>query len=178
MRRWVGLLKGVNVGGNRKLPMAELKALVEALGYARVRTLLASGNVVFDAPGTVGEIEAGLEAALAAHGCSTDVLVRDSGDIASVLAGNPFPEAARDHPSHLLVTFHRDAFPDGLIEAALALNDGPERLHAIGRELYIDYPANIGDSKLDRAMARAKFPAVATARNWNTLNKLAALLAD
>lgn len=176
MKRWAALLKGVNVGGNRKLPMAELRALVEGLGYANAKTLLASGNVVFDASGPAAAIVARLEAALAEHGCKTDVLLRDLAEIDAVIAANPFGEAAIDHPSHLLVVFHRDPFPAGLIDKIPEIYTGPERLHAEGRTLYIDYPENIGESKLDRALAKLKFPAVATARNWNTVGKLRAML--
>ncbi|MET0308846.1 MAG: DUF1697 domain-containing protein [Sphingomonas sp.] len=176
MKRWAGLLKGVNVGG-RKLPMAELKALVEGLGFGEVRTLLASGNVVFAAEGEAAAIERKLEAALAAHGLKTDVLVRDLGELAAILAANPYPDAAAAHPNHLLVHFHREPVPDAPFAALPGLYSGPERLHAIGRELYIDYPEDVGHSKLPQAMAKAKFPKLATARNWNTVNKLAAMLA-
>jgi uncharacterized protein (DUF1697 family) len=176
VKRWAALLKGVNVGGNRKLPMVELRSLVEGLGYGNVKTLLASGNVVFDAPGTAAAIVAKLEAALDEHGCKTNAMLRDLGEIDAVIAANPFPEAAADHPSHLLVVFHRDPFPAGLIERVAEIYTGPERLHVDGRELFIDYPENIGDSKLDRALAKLKFPAIATGRNWNTVNKLRAML--
>ncbi len=177
MKRWAALLKGVNVGGNRKLPMAGLRTLVEGLGYGNAKTLLASGNVVFDAPGGGAAIVAKLEAALAEHGCKTEVLLRDLAEIDAVIAANPFPEAAADHPSHVLVVFHRDPFPAGLIDKLPEIYTGPERLHAVGRELFIDYPENIGESKLDRALAKLKFPAIATARNWNTVGKLRAMLA-
>ncbi|AQR74701.1 DUF1697 domain-containing protein [Sphingomonas sp. LM7] len=177
MKRWAALLKGVNVGGNRKLPMAELRVLVEALGYINTKTLLASGNIVFDAPDTAAEIVAKLESALAGHGCKTEVILRDLNEIDAAIAANPYPDAAADHPSHLLVVFHRDPFPTGLIDKVAEIHTGPEQLHAEGRELFIDYPENIGESKLDRALAKLKFPALATARNWNTVGKLRAMLA-
>lgn len=176
MTRRVALLKGVNVGGNRKLPMADLKNLVEDLGFGDVKTLLASGNVVFDAPGAAADLEAKLEAALEKHGLKTDILIRDHADLAGIVADNPFADAATDHPSHLMVHFHRDPFPAGLIERIPELYDGPERLHAIGRTLYVDFPRDIGHSKLPQAMAKAKFPKLNTARNWNTVTKLLAML--
>jgi uncharacterized protein (DUF1697 family) len=100
--RWAALLKGVNVGGNRKLPMVELKALVEALGYTDVRTLLASGNVVFDCAEDGEAIEKRLEQALGTLGLDTDVVVRNFVDIERVISADPFPDAAIDHPSHYL----------------------------------------------------------------------------
>lgn len=177
MKRWAGLLRAVNVGG-RKLPMAELKALAEGLGYGEVRTLLASGNLVFSAMGEAAAIETALEGALEEHGLKTDVLVRDLAELTAILAANPFPEAAASHPNHLLVHFHRDPVPGEPLARLPDVHAGPERLHAIGRELYIDYPDDVGHSKLPQSMAKAKFPKLATARNWNTVNKLAAMLAD
>ncbi|MES2986578.1 MAG: DUF1697 domain-containing protein [Pseudomonadota bacterium] len=176
MKRWAALLRGVNLGG-RKLLSTDLKAITESLGYTRVETLLASGNVVFDSKDAGPRIEARLEAAFEATGLKTDVMVRDLSEMQAVIAANPYPEAALDHPSHMLVTFHRDPFPT---EALGRLEPGPELLHAIGRELYTDFRSQQGmrDSKLLQAMSKAKFPKIATARNWNTVNKLAAMLAN
>lgn len=179
MIRRAALLRGVNLGG-RKLIMTELKALCEALGFQRVQTLLASGNVVFDSDGTGAEVAAMLESALETHGLKTDIMVRDSAEMQAVIAANPYPEAALDHPSHLLVTFHRDPFPADALDRHAAIHTGPELLTAIDRELFSDYRSQTGmrDSKLLQTTARAKFPKVATARNWNTVQKLAAMLAD
>lgn len=177
MMRWTALLKGINIGG-KKIPMTELKALIEGLGFTDVKTLLASGNVVFTCGETEGAaLEKTLEGVLAAWGLKTEVVVRNLKELEAVIAANPFPDAARAHPNHLLVSFHRDPVPDGLIEKIPEIYDGPERLKAIGRELYIDYPDDVGHSKLGPAMAKLKFPKLATMRNWNTVGKLAALLA-
>jgi len=177
VKRWAALLKGVNVGGNRKLPMAELKGFIEGLGFTDVKTLLASGNVVFTAEeADAATLEAKLETAAESIGLTTDFLLRDAAELDAIIAANPFPDAAKDHPNHLLVVFHREPFPDGLIDRIPEYDDGPERLHAIGRTLYIDYPHDIGHSTLHKAMAKLKFPRLATARNWNTVGKLRALL--
>lgn len=174
--RWAALLKGVNLNG-RKLPMADLKALVEALGYREVATLLASGNVVFACDETDGaKVEATLEAALDAYGLKTDVVVRSTTDLQAILAANPFPEAALARPNHVVVLFHRESVPAGLLDALPEIYQGRETLIARGRELYVDYIDGIGASKLPQAMAKLKFPRIATARNWNTVVKLAALL--
>jgi len=174
--RWAALLKGINIGG-KKIPMVELKALIEGLGHRDVKTLLASGNVVFSCDETAGPaLEQALETALAGWGLKTDVMVRNLAELKAVIAANPFPEAARDHPNHLLVAFHRDPVPDGLIERIPEIYDGPERLKAVGRELYVDFPIDVGNSKLLPAMAKLKFPKIATMRNWNTVGKLADLL--
>jgi uncharacterized protein (DUF1697 family) len=174
--RWAALLKGINIGG-KKIPMTELKALVEKLGHTDVKTLLASGNVVFTATETDGaKLETALEEALAAWGLKTEVVVRNLKELEAVIAANPFSDAAKAHPNHLLVSFHRDPVPDGLIEKIPAIYDGPELLKAIGRELFIDFPVDVGHSKLLPAMAKVKFPKLATMRNWNTVQKLRDLL--
>src|SRR5581483_7612527 len=113
LMRWAALLRGVNVGGNRKLPMADLKGLVEALGFERVETLLASGNVVFDAAGTDGaELQTLLERkARERLGLETDFLLRDAKELKAAIDGNPFAEAAGRRPGQLLVVFARKAFP-------------------------------------------------------------------
>ncbi|MEN3748561.1 DUF1697 domain-containing protein [Sphingomonas sp. HF-S3] len=177
MRRWAALLRGVNLNG-RKLPSADLKAIVESLGYGDVRTLLASGNVLFATDEPEDVIVARLEAAFAAYGLTTDVLLRDRAGIQAAIDANPFVEEAADHPSHLLVVFHREPFPPSALERIPDHHRGPERLQAIGRELYIDFLGSetMRESKLDQAMRKARFPAIATARNWNTVGKLLALL--
>ncbi len=175
--RWVALLKGVNLGGNRKLPMADLRRFLADLGFHDVITLLASGNAVFnaeddDAPRLEGQLE---RAARSALNIDTAWLLRSHADLVATVATNPFCDAAKVHPNHLLVHFHREPFPVGLLDALD--HDGPERLAAQGRELFVDYPADIGHSKLPQAMARAKFPRIVTARNWNTVLKLTDLAA-
>lgn len=176
--RWAALLKGVNLNG-RKLPMADLKALIEALGYHAVTTLLASGNVVFACDETEGaKVESAIEAALDAYGLKTDVVVRSATDLRAILAADPFPEAALARPNHVVVLFHRDSVPADLLDALPQIYQGLETLIAQGRELYVDYVDGIGASKLPQAIAKLKFPKLATARNWNTVVKLAALLED
>lgn len=174
--RWSALLRGVNVGGARKLPMAELRALLKAQGCREVRTLLASGNAVFEGEGMAREWEAKLAAAAkAALGLDIDWLLRSGAELAAIVAANPFADAAAARPSALAVVFHREPFPTALLDALA--HDGPERLAARGRELFIDHPAGIGRSTLTPAMAKARFPKGATARNWNTVLKLAAMTA-
>lgn len=170
--RWAVLLKGLNIGGKR-LPIPELKAFLEWLGHRDVATLLASGNAVIDADETDGAaLERALEQAAGERlALRTDWLVRSHAELAATIASNPFAEAALKRPSHLLVTFHREPFPPHCL---IALDHhGPERLHVEGREFYIDFPDGIGTSKLIPAMTRARFPKVATGRNWNTVLKLA-----
>ena len=176
-KRWVALLRGVNLGG-RKLLMADLTTICTDLGYRDPTTLLASGNVVLTTEDGAAEVEAALEVALAQFGLVTDVLVRGSAELERVITANPFSDAVENHPSHVTVTFHRDPFPSQALDRLRAVHDGPERLNAVGRELFVDFGGREGmrESKLVTTMRKAKFPTVATARNWNTVVKLAAML--
>lgn len=177
MRRVAALLKGVNVGGNRKLPMAHLAAFLRDLGFVAPRTLLASGNAVFASDMAAADLEPLLEReAKARLGLDTAFLVRDARDLDALIAAAPFADAIAARPSHVTVTFLRVPLDPALLVALATAHDGPERWTTVGRELVIDYPAGIGTSTLDAAMRRARFPTIATARNWNTVLKLRALL--
>jgi uncharacterized protein (DUF1697 family) len=175
---FIALLRGVNVGGNRKVAMADLRAMLAALGFEDPRSLLQSGNLIFRALGDAHAIEAELEREMRSRlGLATDVIVRSAADWASVIAGNPFPaDAARD-PAHLLVMSLKGE-PDAAAFASLQVAiSGRERAAARSRELYIVYPERIGRSKLTGALIERKLGLRGTARNWNTALKLAELAA-
>lgn len=178
--KWAAMLRGINLG-KRTLVKADLIAAVEAAGFTAGRTLLASGNVVFEAGDRPADAiaQALHEAVERGTGIHSEVFVRNRAEMAAVIAANPFPEVGRERPSQLLVLFHDNDVPADPVAAIVVAHDGPERLQAVGRELFIDYPEGMGRSTLDRTMARLK-PALArgTGRNWNTVVKLAAMLED
>ncbi|MFL9840256.1 DUF1697 domain-containing protein [Sphingomonas sp. ST-64] len=171
--RWAAMLRGINLG-KRQLKSAELRSVVEGLGFDDVKTLLASGNVVFTAPGATAEgLEAQLHDALArATGLKSEVFVRTPQEMDSVVAANPFPDAARERPSFLVVTFHRKPVDAEAVDALIARYDGPERARAIDRELYIDFPEGQARSMLHAPLVKATGDAVTTGRNWNTVLKI------
>src|SRR5688500_15353704 len=103
MGSFVALLRAVNVGGTGKLPMSDLKALCEKLGFGAIRTFIASGNVVFTSRKSEAAIKAALEKQLAIYaGKPVGVLVRSAAEMAQVLSDNPFPKAA---PNRVMVLF-------------------------------------------------------------------------
>ena len=106
-------------------------------------------------------------------GLDTGWLLRSHAELAAIVKANPFPDAAEVHPNHLLVHFHREPFPKDLLDGFA--HDGPERLAAQGRELFVDYHDDVGHTKLPQSMNKAKFPKLATARNWNSVLKLVEL---
>jgi uncharacterized protein (DUF1697 family) len=169
MTRYVALLRAVNVGGTGKLPMSELKTLAEAAGFANVRTYIASGNLLFTSRLGETAVKKKLEQALHDYaGKSVGVLIRNADEMAQVLADNPFPEA----PGNRVVAIFLDAPP-----AASALDDArhrqQERLACGKREIYVHYGEGMADSRLLIPAAKA-----GTARNINTIARLAALAAE
>lgn len=177
MVTWIALLAAVNVGG-RKIVMADLKALAGELGFENPRTLLASGNLVFSAPGVAEAVEARLEAALADRfGFKCPVMLRSAAEWDAVIAANPFPDAARDGPGHLVVTAFKAPVPAEAIERLRAVIAGPETVEGRGRELYFVFPDGIGKSTLTPALIDRALKVRGTGRNWNTTLKLAALAA-
>lgn len=169
MTGFVALLRAVNVGGTGKLPMTDLKALCEAAGLERVRTWIASGNVVFHTDRAEAEVKAAIEAGLFAYaGKPVGVMVRSAGEIAAVRDANPFAERA---PNRTVAIFLDAPPPPDALERATGLNGEEMRLGR--REIYVHYGDGMADSKL-------KIPAAAagTARNMNTIAKLAEMAGE
>lgn len=175
--KWAAMLRGINLG-KRQLKSAELKAVVEGMGFAEVKTILASGNVVFEAGGAKPEaLERDLHAALEkATGLKSEIFVRNRAELAALVANNPFPDEVRDRPSFVLVSFHREPVDKAAIERVAGAYDGPERMVVQGRELITDFPEGQGRSNLPAAMQKAKLAQHNTGRNWNTVLKLLAAL--
>lgn len=157
----VAFIRGINVGGNKLLPMAQLKAACESAGLTDVRTFLQSGNVIFNT--TRKDPAALIEKAL---DMDVKVIVRTLDELQKVIARNPFKDEAADDPGHLIVVF-LEREPTAKLEWP-----GPEVIKPSGRELFIYYPDGQGRSKLTNALIEKKLGMRGTARNWNTVTKL------
>jgi len=170
----IALLRGVNVGGRKAVSMAALRGFAAEIGLSDPRTLLQSGNLVFQSDAAPAELEARLEAEAERRlGLTTRFMVRTAAAWDAILAANPFGEAAERDPSHLVVMALKGA-PDGAaVEALSAAIPGRETLAAHARELYIVYPDGMGGSKLTGALIERRLGLQGTARNWNTARKLA-----
>ena len=173
---YIGLLRGINVGGNNMVAMADLRALVTKLGFSDVTTLLQSGNVVFrGSPKATAALERQLEAALEKRlGLSVEFHVRTADEWAGVIEANPFRAEAKADPGHVLVSCFKAPLDKANVKALQAAITGPEILHANGRHLYMVFPDGMGNSKAAR-IVDAKLGARGTGRNWNTVLKLGAL---
>ena len=170
----IALLRAVNVGG-RKVVMAELRALLAELGLDEPRTLLASGNAIFESSEKPAALEARLEQAIEARfGLRSDVMVRTPAECAAALAAGPFQREAKAAPARTYVMFLKTAPSAEAVEALLAaVEPMPERVTVSGREAYLHYPGGAGTSKLTNALIERKLGVRGTARNWNTVGKLA-----
>ena len=169
MTSFIALLRAVNVGGTGKLPMTELKAMCESAGFRRVRTYIASGNVIFESKLDEAAVRKALEKRLLAYaGKPVTVMVRTAAEMAEVLAKNPFPNT----PGNRTMAIFLDAAPPR--DALEGISGRVDEEVGLGRrEIYVVYGANMARSKL-------KIPAAknGTARNMNTVAKLAALAAE
>ncbi|MEW1824574.1 DUF1697 domain-containing protein [Streptomyces sp. NPDC088196] len=175
---YAALLRGINVGGNKKLPMAELRTLLEGLGHDGVRTYLQSGQAVF-ASGHGDEESLAAELAEAIEkrfGFTVDVIVRDHAYLTAIADNCPFP-AAELEGKQLHVTYYsapvaEDRFAD--IDQVAYL---PEEFRLGDRALYLYAPDGLGRSKLAAELSRPRLNKglIATSRNWNTVLKLVEL---
>lgn len=157
----VALLRGINVGGHRRVKMADLRERLESAGYADVRTHLQSGNVVLRTERDAERVAADVRAAT---GVDADVLVRTAAQIAAVVAGNPFPEVTDGAKLHVAFLDGEPALPDG--------DFAPEAFVLAGSELYLSLPGGMRDSPLMKALTERRMGVTATVRNWNTVTAL------
>jgi uncharacterized protein (DUF1697 family) len=164
MPKYIALLRGINLGGNNKVPMSELKSMCDTSGFQNARTYINSGNVVFDSKLSEFRVKTSLEKCIAAFaGKPIVVVVRTGPEMAAVLAANPFKKA---HPGLNLVIFLDAPPPKDTLKHITGKKSEEVALGA--REIYVHYKEGVGTSKL-------KIPAAAqgTARNMNTVAKLA-----
>jgi uncharacterized protein (DUF1697 family) len=169
MTAYVALLRAVNVGGTGKLPMTELKAMCEDAGFTKVKTYIASGNVVFESKASETKVKAELEKRLAKYaGKPVGVAVRTGGELDAILKANPF---AKKKPNFTTAIFLDKKPPSAALKEATGVKD--ETFRAGKREIYVHYPTGMGKSKL-------KIPAAknGTARNMNTVAALAKIVSE
>ena len=177
MATYIGLLRAVNLPGHNKVGMADLREFLMRLGMREVETLLQSGNFVCRSDvRSAPELERLIEgAAVKQLGVTTDVLIRSDKDWRTLIEQNPFPKEAKLDPSHLLAVVLKDPPGRASVKALEQAITGREIVNVQGRCAYIVYPDGIGRSRLTAAIIEKKLATRGTARNWNTVLKLAAL---
>ncbi len=178
MKRHIALLRGINVGKAKRVAMADLRAMMEGLGHANVRTLLNSGNVVFDAPrGTPATLAKQLRAAVLAQcGVDCEVIVKSAADLAAAIAEHPLKHHANDD-ARMLVMFTQDASALAELKALEASDWAPEAFAAGEHAAWLWCAGGIIESRVAKAVGKV-LKERGTARNWATVVKLQAMVAS
>ena len=179
MKRFLILLRAINVGGTAKLPMEELRVALTAEGFHNVRTYIASGNIILDT--VLHEEDICLQVNdllnkqfnISGERC----IVRDGVALSRTIKSNPFRDAAQQRPNMLHVHF-LSSQPLPNAETNLTSYKGPERLRLDGQQLFIDYGNGVGQSALTGRFMETALGCSGTSRNWNTILKLAEMLEE
>ena len=166
------LLRGINLGPHKRVPMPELRSLLTDAGFSEVRTYVASGNVVLSSDAVPASVATEAERLIAERfGFGVDVIVRTGDELAEVVARNPLADVAVNPKRYQVSFLEREPDPS-VLERIAASRAEPERLVAIGRELYAWHPDGIGRSKLWAKLGSNGLGVRATARNWTTVTTL------
>jgi uncharacterized protein (DUF1697 family) len=177
--RYAALLRGINVGGNKKIPMAALRELMQGLGYPDVVTHLQSGNAVFSSPEQPPQTLAGGIAERIASEFAMDVkvVIRTGSELADVIKRSPLP-GGPENPSRFFVAFLAAAPSPEAVAALESLSFDPDQLWISGAEAFLWCPVGAADTKLTNNFLEKRLGVTATSRNWNTVRKLAELTSE
>jgi uncharacterized protein (DUF1697 family) len=179
MGKFVALLRGINVSGRNKVPMAELRALAEGLGLVDIKTYIQSGNLIFSADAEAAPLEAKLETAIADRfGIRIPVIVRSASQWPAYAAGNPFPDAAEAEPNRLMLMLSKAPL---IADAENRLQErarNGERVKQVEDALWVHFPSGAGTSTLSPSLIDRFVGSPVTARNWRTVVKLRDMLAE
>jgi uncharacterized protein (DUF1697 family) len=175
MKTYIAFLRGINVGGHRKILMADLKKLLITIGFENVTTYIQSGNVVFSANeiSSFQECEMKIEKQILEHfGFDVPVIIRSKEEIQNLLFSNPFLQDSTNNPERFFVTFLSD-FPSveqiSLIEK---FDFSPDKFKIGGKDIFLYCPGNYSDTKLSNKFFESKLEKKATSRNWKTVLKM------
>ncbi len=174
MAVFISLFRGINVGGNHKVKMDNLKSLYASLGFRDIASYIQSGNLIFTADETDEEklrqhIERAFEATFVFH---SDVFIRTTDDLKSIIENNPFQNQPNKETKWIVVLFLATSPDEETQKVLQEAYTGPEEIFTKGRELYIYYSESIGTSKLTNKLIEKKLKQSGTARNWNTILQL------
>jgi len=173
----LALLRGINVGGNKKVPMAELRSVATTLGFTAVQTYIQSGNLVFGTSLKPVATEAALEQAIQAHfGFPVPVVCRTLAQWERYAQGSAFPDAETERPNLLHLGLAKAAAIPNAVEALARYATAGERFRLEGDILWLDYVAGVARSKLTPVALDRALGSIVTARNWNTVQALLPLL--
>lgn len=179
MTTYVALIRGINVGATRKLPMAELRAHCAADGFGAVKTYIQSGNIILASEDSPDAVAAGLGALIARRfALDVPVIVRTAAQWQRYAAGSPFPDAETERPNLLHICLSARPLADDAAATLQARAKARERLAVDDGTLWCDFGESVGTSKLTPALFDKAAGSPVTARNWKTVQALAAMLDD
>lgn len=180
MKTWLALFKGINVGGNNKVPMKELVGMLEHLGFQQVRYYIQSGNVIFRSTGSSRNAltKSITDAMQRTFGFATHLLLVSEAELDQAIDNNPFPELKSDAEAKLFHVYFLDQPVDQIDQDRLAKVMQPgERWKCHGSLFYLHTPGGAGNSKLATQVEKIT-GRLATARNWRTVTTLAQMLKE
>ena len=168
------MLRGINVGGHKKVPMERLRNMCEALGFAQVRTFIQSGNLVFCAAKVdAAAVSTKIEKQIAVEfGFPVSVITRTTDELGKAIRGNPFVKESRSEPAKVHIAFLSEVPKADAVKKLATLATSDEQLRQSGREIYFYYRNGMGQAKLTMNVVEKVLSVTVTARNWNTVSKL------
>ncbi|RUT87206.1 MULTISPECIES: DUF1697 domain-containing protein [unclassified Mesorhizobium] len=177
MQTYVALLYSIILAEGRRVVMADLKAMAEELGLNNPRTLVATGNLVFEAPATdIADLEQWLEAAFEkTFGRHVDIIVRGAEDWLKLAAGNPFPADSAKAGDQVAVRVMRKPAPEQAVTALQAYAAEDEKMTSLDGDIWVVFSRERPSSRLLAAMNHKRM-GIGTSRNWNTVRKLAEMI--
>lgn len=175
MQRKIGLLRGINVGGKRKILMADLKAMCEKMGLKNVNTYIQSGNLIFNSDRKNAELENALENAIAEEfGFEVPVTVRSEKELENSISNNPFFEKTTDLKRLHLTFLKKEPIRENL-EKTLTYSYEPDLFKIEDKDVFIFCAGKYHESKLTNNFFEKQLNVGATTRNWKTILKLSEL---
>lgn len=178
MKAYVALLHSIVLAGGRRVVMDDLKAMAEALGYRAPRTLVATGNLLFESPEKpLAELEAELEGTFEkTFGRHVDIILRSAEDWSRLAAGNPFLAESERDPASVHVRVMRSPLEADMREKLLGHCSRGERVAIVDGDLWVDFAGRASESKLLGALTTKRL-GIGTVRNWNTVRRLREMVA-
>ncbi len=178
MSTYISVLRGINVGGKRKMLMADLTSLYETLGFSYVQTYIQSGNVIFDYNGddNIRELSTNIQEKIhLEYGYEVPVIVLQANELADIRRNNPFIINGITDIERLHVTFLREPPHVEHLNKLNNMEFPPDKFSVIGKNVYLFCAGKSSDSKLTNQLFERTLKVSATTRNWKTVTKLAEL---
>jgi uncharacterized protein (DUF1697 family) len=175
MSKYISILRGINVGGNRKILMKDLKSLYEGLCFSKVETYIQSGNVIFESEQKLSttELEVKIQQAIIEpFGFDVPVIIRTADEWAKSIVNNPFWKEKDADIDRLHLTCLKEVPSPELQEKTKLFQYLPDRYEIVGKDVFIFCAAGYGTSKLTNQFFESKLGVQATTRNWKTVMKL------